>query len=242
MITFSIITGVASLAESAGNLSFYAICYYICTTIVAIVLGIVMSVSIKPGSNVETPENNNAVQNVDETKHVVDGLLDIIRNCFPKNLVKATIDQAFTQRVTDFDTGEQTVKVTMSGTYDPITNETPRDASPNILGLIIFCSLFGYHLGKLASNGNNEAKLALSLFNGLNETIMKVVDIIMWYVPIGLIFLILLPTWIFSTMENWSLADSFYFSIISISTIGFGDYVPNMNPPIKYAGSSNLTI
>ena len=52
--------------------------------------------------------------------------------------------------------------------------------------------------------------------------------------------MILLPSWIFAMMEDWNFADSFYFSIISISTIGFGDYVPNMNPPLKYAGSSNL--
>ena len=56
------------------------------------------------------------------------------------------------------------------------------------------------------------------------------------YLLVGVIFLILLPSWIFTSMENWNFGDSFYFSIISVSTIGFGDYVPNMNPPLKYAG------
>ena len=203
LIIFSIITGVASLAGNAGNLSLYAITYYMTTTILAIILGIVVSVIIKPGSNVNQDDISKTNFSQDSTKSVVDGLLDIVRNCFPANLIKSTFDQAFSQRIIPKDsvTGEEFpentyVKVSMSGTYNPVTNPNPRAESPNVLGLIVFCSMFGYFLGKLASspkgskNYNPQAKIALDLFNGLNDTIMSVVDLIMWYVPIGLLFLI----------------------------------------------------
>ena len=197
LIIFSIITGVASLAGNAGNLSLYAITYYMTTTILAIILGIVVSVIIKPGSNVNQDDISKTNFSQDSTKSVVDGLLDIVRNCFPANLIKSTFDQAFSQRIIpmDSETGEEFpektyVKVSMSGTYNPVTNPNPRSESPNVLGLIVFCSLFGYFLGKLAippkgsKNYNPQAKIALDLFNGLNDTIMSVVDVIMWYVPI----------------------------------------------------------
>ena len=36
-------------------------------------------------------------------------------------------------------------------------------------------------------------------------------------------------------VENWSFLDACYFSIITITKIGFGDLVPSMLPPEKYA-------
>ena len=200
LIICSIITGVASLAGNAGNLSLYAIAYFITTTILAIILGIVVSLIIRPGSNVNQDNISpfaNSLSDQVVTKTVVDGLLDIVRNCFPANLIKSTFDQAFSQRIVskDSETREELLEntyvvVSMSGTYDPVTNPNPRAESPNVLGLIVFCSLFGYFLGKLAippkgsKNYNPQAKIALDLFNGLNDTIMSVVDVIMWYVPI----------------------------------------------------------
>lgn len=51
----------------------------------------------------------------------------------------------------------------------------------------------------------------------------------------GFICLILIPSAIFTMMEDWDLVDAVYYSFISLSTIGFGDYVPRNEPPIKYA-------
>ena len=49
--------------------------------------------------------------------------------------------------------------------------------------------------------------------------------------PISVAFLvltayILLGAFIYSSLENWTFFESFYFVFISMSTIGFGDYVP----------------
>lgn len=41
----------------------------------------------------------------------------------------------------------------------------------------------------------------------------------------GLLLFLLLPPLLFSHMEGWSYAESFYFAFITLSTVGFGDYV-----------------
>lgn len=174
LIIFSILTGVASLAEGSSKLSLYAVAYYLTTTVLAIILGIIVVIAIKPGKGVD---KSNVVASgaskieANKDKEVADGLLDIIRNMFPPNIVEALVDQASTAR------SGNSVVVSYGG-------------SQNVLGIITFCSVFGFYLGKLASAGNESCKSALLIFNGLNDAIMKVVDLIMWYVPIGLLFLI----------------------------------------------------
>lgn len=41
----------------------------------------------------------------------------------------------------------------------------------------------------------------------------------------GLLLFLLLPPLLFSRMEGWSYVESFYFAFITLSTVGFGDYV-----------------
>ena len=45
------------------------------------------------------------------------------------------------------------------------------------------------------------------------------------FVSIGLFFIVCLPLFLFMYMEGWDFVDSLYFMMISLSTIGFGDYV-----------------
>lgn len=41
----------------------------------------------------------------------------------------------------------------------------------------------------------------------------------------GLLLFLLLPPLLFSHMEGWSYTEGFYFAFITLSTVGFGDYV-----------------
>jgi len=44
-----------------------------------------------------------------------------------------------------------------------------------------------------------------------------------------------LPSYAFQRIEGWNFLDSVYYSIISLTTIGIGDFVPSIDPPSKYA-------
>nr|XP_005318787.2 potassium channel subfamily K member 17 [Ictidomys tridecemlineatus] len=50
----------------------------------------------------------------------------------------------------------------------------------------------------------------------------------------GLLLFLLLPPLLFSHMEGWSYLEGFYFSFITLSTVGFGDYVIGMDPSRRY--------
>ncbi|XP_077017811.1 potassium channel subfamily K member 17 [Tamandua tetradactyla] len=50
----------------------------------------------------------------------------------------------------------------------------------------------------------------------------------------GLLLFLLLPPLLFSHMEGWSYMESFYFAFITLSTVGFGDYVIGMKTDRRY--------
>ncbi|XP_078503462.1 potassium channel subfamily K member 5 [Lissotriton helveticus] len=54
---------------------------------------------------------------------------------------------------------------------------------------------------------------------------------IIWGVMVHLV----LPPFIFMATEGWDYIEGLYFSFITISTIGFGDYVAGVNPRIRYS-------
>ncbi|NXI94099.1 EAA3 protein, partial [Psophia crepitans] len=200
LIISSMITGVAALDSSvSGKIGLRAVIYYFCTTVIAVILGIVLVVTIKPG----VPQTANEIDRVGSTPEVntVDAMLDLIRNMFPENLVQACFQQYKTKRekieaATGVDKNGSTL------TEEPVTTATTAEASENktqeykivgvysdginVLGLIVFCLVFGMVIGKMGEKG----QVLVDFFNALNEATMRIVQIIMWYMPIGIVFLI----------------------------------------------------
>uniref|UniRef100_A0A8C3W108 Potassium channel subfamily K member n=1 Tax=Catagonus wagneri TaxID=51154 RepID=A0A8C3W108_9CETA len=62
----------------------------------------------------------------------------------------------------------------------------------------------------------------------------------------GLLLFLLLPPLLFSHVEGWSYLEAFYFAFITLSTVGFGDYVIGMDPsrnyPLWYKNTVSLWI
>ncbi|XP_023696150.1 neutral amino acid transporter A isoform X2 [Paramormyrops kingsleyae] len=56
----------------------------------------------------------------------------------------------------------------------------------NILGLVLFAMVFGVALKKLGAEGEE----LIRFFNAFNEATMVLVSWIMWYVPVGIMFLV----------------------------------------------------
>lgn len=191
------ITGVASLDTSvSGKIGLRAIAYYFCTTIIAVILGIVLVMTIKPGVSQKVTEIDR--QGSSPEVNSLDAMLDLIRNMFPENLVQACFQQYKTiRKEVSPPTGPEVnmtgPSVTTVMTTAVAKNETKEyklvgiySDGINVLGLIVFCFAFGLVLGKMGEQG----QLLVDFFSALTDATMKLIQIIMCYMPIGILFLI----------------------------------------------------
>lgn len=84
--------GLAGLdAKSSGRLGTRAMVYYMTTTVIAAVLGVILVLVIHPG-NPKLKENLGEGQINDDVSSL-DAFFDLIRNLFPENLVQACFQQ-----------------------------------------------------------------------------------------------------------------------------------------------------
>ncbi|XP_039371777.1 excitatory amino acid transporter 1-like isoform X2 [Mauremys reevesii] len=153
-----------------------------------------------------------------EQVQTTDAFMDLVRNMFPPNLVEACFKQYKTQYSTRIFTrtilhssnvtagttanSQASMPENVTGTLENVTRtlrslqevlsfeETipiPGSASGvNALGLVVFSVCFGLVIGSMKQKG----RALQEFFNCLNEAIMRLVAIIIWYAPVGILFLI----------------------------------------------------
>ncbi|KAF6721407.1 Excitatory amino acid transporter 4 [Oryzias melastigma] len=92
LIVSSLVTGISSLdSKASGKMGALAVAYYMVTTLVAVFIGIVIVMIIRPGKGSrDSPINKSG--NI-EPVQAADAFLDLIRNMFPPNLVEACFKQ-----------------------------------------------------------------------------------------------------------------------------------------------------
>jgi len=220
LIVSSLISGLAQLdAKSSGKMGTRAIAYYIATTILAAMLGIALVVFIHPGEPKIKQEFKIAHQN--KEVRTMDAFLDLIRNAFPENLVEACFKQQETTRIykevvveeqekriqefyestvqhlKETNRSKETIFHTMPDSGLEVKIEDLKllikkqtlemKDGTNIMGLIVFCTIFGIILGQLGQDGD----IMVRFFVVLNEIVMRIVIVVMWYSPIGIASLII---------------------------------------------------
>ncbi|TWW66822.1 Excitatory amino acid transporter 1 [Takifugu flavidus] len=187
--------GMAALdSKASGKMGMRAVIYYMTTTFIAVFIGIIIVLIIHPGKG--SKEEFGKQQTIEQVSPA-DAFLDLIRNMFPPNLVQACTQQFKTKY------GKRVVHltVTMNETFFNSTNGTQEfmeitreEVIPmpgqvngvNALGLVVFSMCFGLIIGNMKEQG----QLLRDFFDSLNEAIMQLVAIIMWYAPVGILFLI----------------------------------------------------
>ncbi|XP_062327512.1 excitatory amino acid transporter 2-like [Osmerus eperlanus] len=181
LVVSSLVTGLAGLdAKSSGRLGTRAMVYYMSTTVIAAVLGVILVLVIHPGNPKLKANLGQGKKNDDVSS--LDAFFDLIRNLFPENLVQACFQQIQTVNT-------KTLVPTNRTKAPPqftIKKSLQFKSGMNVLGLIGFFIAFGISMGRMGE----KAKLMLEFFNVLNEIVMRLVGMIMWYSPIGIACLI----------------------------------------------------
>nr|CAA48042.1 Glutamate transporter [Rattus norvegicus]prf//1903292A Glu transporter [Rattus norvegicus] len=167
LIISSLITGLSGLdAKASGRLGTRAMVYYMSTTIIAAVLGVILVLAIHPG-NPKLKKQLGPGKKNDEVSSL-DAFLDLIRNLFPENLVQACFQQiqTVTKKVLVAPPSEEanTTKAVIS-LLNETMNEAPEETKivikkglefkdgMNVLGLIGFFIAFGIAMGKMGVAG-----------------------------------------------------------------------------------------
>ncbi|CAJ0939880.1 unnamed protein product, partial [Mesorhabditis belari] len=172
LVVSSLISGLAQLdGKTSGKVGSRAIMYYALTTTHAVILGIILVLLIHPGN----PDLKVKHEASEETKvkrvKAEDKFLDLIRNMFPENIVRATFEQ------------QETI-YTGNGTNEKAVIQY----SPgiNILGLIVFCIVMGIMISRVGP----QAKPLADLFKAIDLVITRMVSLVLWVGPIGIFSLI----------------------------------------------------
>uniref|UniRef100_A0A3Q1H6M3 Amino acid transporter n=1 Tax=Anabas testudineus TaxID=64144 RepID=A0A3Q1H6M3_ANATE len=202
LVVSSLMSGLAALdAKCSSRLGIMTISYYLWTTFVAVVVGIVMVYIIHPGGAAQKEDSEDSKKPMTSS---ADALLDLIRymcnyrtqrvpELIPKPTVAQLLDETTTRRVyiygiqDDNGTDVQNFSLDLTPPPDVIMKTSPGTSEGmNVLGIVIFSATMGIMLGRMGPNGS----ALVNFCQSLNEAVLKIVAIVIWYFPFGIVFLV----------------------------------------------------
>lgn len=243
LITCSLIVGLAGLdSKVSGRVGLRAIIYYLTTTVIAAILGMILVSIIRPGNHVFR-------ENQDEEEQLVrpiDSFMDIVRNMFPSNIVKACVEQDKTKIIEKNSTTKwvrqrynttgktqnelddlvkdkkvfiETIGSSVSYFYNKydvykIGDGLETKGSANFLGVIVFAIAVGIVAGRM----REKAAVFVQFLSVFNEIITKLIIVVMWYAPVGICSLIMAK---FAEMDDMdaTFASLGYFIVTVVAAI-----------------------
>ncbi|XP_044044748.1 excitatory amino acid transporter 3-like isoform X2 [Siniperca chuatsi] len=183
LIVTSVITGVSGLnVETSRRIAVRAAAYFVSTTLLSVATGLILVLLIKPGVS-HTVEKDEIED--EESFSAVNALSDLIRNVVPHNLIEACFRQYKTERVElEIEADEHNFSLETNATEVRLVGHHVEGA--NMLGLIVWSCVFGVTLNRMGEKG----KVLVQVFTVLNEATKCVVNMILGYLPFGLLFII----------------------------------------------------
>ncbi|KAI2667718.1 Excitatory amino acid transporter 5 [Labeo rohita] len=164
--------------QASGRLGLLTITYYLWTTFIAVIVGIILVLIIHPGTGTEK-EGHKASGGPVMTS--ADALLDLIRNMIPSNLIEATFQQYKTELVPNFKNSAKSSQANF--VYIMPDYENPNMGHPVFLELTPPPEIH-YKIVPGKSNGMNV--LGIVIFSAT----MGIINAAMWYFPFGIVFLV----------------------------------------------------
>lgn len=196
LIVSSLVSAIGSLDLSLSKkIGLRAIAYYMTTTVLAVILGIILVVSIHPGKG-----SDEGIKKAGEARDVYtpDLLMDLLRNLFPPNLIQACFETHKTiiiqPKLKDLENDtrkEEWIRKYnwTEGTLPPKAEwelGTEHTRALNIMGLVSFATLLGLALSTLGAKG----KPLLDFFHSLSDASMVITSWLIWISPVGILFLV----------------------------------------------------
>lgn len=184
LLISSIVAAIGALDLSLSyKIGARAIVYYMTTTVLAVIEGIILVVIVHPG---RAEEGVDKIKREGTSRNVttVDTLLDLVRNMFPPNLIQATISQYRTVLIPP-KPGPGVSNETLKNLLDWEMKGEFTDGT-NVLGLVAFAVVLGIAIGKMGERG----KPLLEFFECLGTAMMNITNWVIWVSPIGVLFLV----------------------------------------------------
>uniref|UniRef100_U5EQT9 Amino acid transporter n=1 Tax=Corethrella appendiculata TaxID=1370023 RepID=U5EQT9_9DIPT len=211
LLVSSITSAIGALDLSMSKkIAFRSIIYYFTTTVCAVILGIILVCTIRPGAGQQMGD----MKGKGTTRNVLtaDTLLDLIRNLFPPNIVQATIFQFRTILVPP----ENATNVPLQ--KYKITSEFTQGT--NVLGLVMFSVVLGATIGKMREKG----RPLQEVFETLSEAMMIITSWVIWMSPLGVFFLVAAKILEISSFAEVIAQLGWYFGTVMLGLMlhGFG--------------------
>uniref|UniRef100_A0A8D3AX29 Amino acid transporter n=1 Tax=Scophthalmus maximus TaxID=52904 RepID=A0A8D3AX29_SCOMX len=184
LIISSLIAGMSSVDRKGfGRIGLRAFSYYTVTTLIAAFTGIALASVIQPGTSSRNPPTPSGGKV--EAVQSVDAFLDLIRNMIPSNLVEACFRKVRSALAMICLSFLYLILDLTCTIYDTVPT-AGTSGGVNMLGLLVVSVAFGLTLGSMETRG----RPLRDFFDCLNKAVMHLVNIVIWYSPVGIIFLL----------------------------------------------------
>ncbi|XP_037037643.1 excitatory amino acid transporter-like [Bradysia coprophila] len=198
LIVTSLITGISSLdIRLSRKIGARAVAFYLTTTFLAVVLGIIMVTVIRPGLGGTAEGGKGATKNV----NTVDTLLDLVRNLFPPNIIQACLEQSSTNLTLKENANPNSTR------DDDFKIQVVFVPGTNIIGLVAISTVIGIAMSAL----NTRLANFIALTNNLYVLTMKLTAWAMWLSPLGIFFLVVAEIIKMEDMEKLGKSLGLYF-------------------------------